>query len=149
MFKNILVPTDGSPLSDKVIKYAVDFAKDADAKLVAISIAEPYLPLNDGMAPDPLYMEEWQHLHDEQVFKLAHDYVQRVSDAAKAAGVSCKTMTAINFNPYEEIVNAAEKCGCDVIFMASHGRKGLNKLFLGSETQKVLANATVPVLVIR
>ena len=149
MFKNILVPTDGSPLSDKVIKYAVDFAKDADAKLVALSVAEPYLPLHDGMMPDPLYMEEWQHLHDEQMFKLAHDYVQRVYDAAHAAGVTCKNTTAINFNTYEEILAAAEKCDCDVIFMASHGRKGLNKLFVGSETQKVLANTKVPVLVLR
>jgi len=72
-----------------------------------------------------------------------------VADAAKQAGVACETVTAQSFNPYEEIIEVAKKYQCDAIFMASHGRRGLNRLFLGSETQKVLAHSDIPVLVLR
>lgn len=153
MFKKILVPTDGSKLSQKAVDFAIEFARETAASLVAISVAEPYLqipPFATGLAPEPNgYVEDWQRLHDEQSFKLAHQYVQDIVDAASAANVPCEKVTAISFNPHEEIVKAIEKFGCDAVFMASHGRKGINKLFLGSETQKVLANSTIPVLIFR
>jgi nucleotide-binding universal stress UspA family protein len=75
--------------------------------------------------------------------------VQRVADAAKSAGVPCETVALLSYSPYEEIIQTAEKFRCDLIFMASHGRRGLTRLFLGSETQKVLAHSTIPVLVYR
>ena len=145
MFKTILVPTDGSPLSDKAINAAVEFARSNGGKLIGLSVAEPdpYTPGNAsayGAVAD---------LYDKKMQELATIYVKEIADRARTANVPCETRVVQSFNPYEEIIKAAEQTHCDIIFMASHGRKGLNKLFAGSETQKVLAHSTIPVLVFR
>lgn len=147
MFKRILVPTDGSPLSEKAIDAAVEFAYANGGEIVAISVAEPYAYplLAEGSATLPVDTKEYE----ERVQELAQQYVQQVARHAQASNVACKTMVALSFRPYEEIIHAAKEFDCDVIFMASHGRKGLNKLFLGSETQRVLTHSTLPVLVFR
>ena len=145
MFNTILVPTDGSELSEKAIHAAVDFAKSNGSTLVAISVTEPfpYSPLMEGGAViDARAQETSMRAHTQ-------DNVRKVVDAANQKGVSCVSHIAESFNPYEEIVRAAQQFNCDIIFMASHGRKGLSRLFVGSETQKVLAHSTVPVLVFR
>ena len=145
MFKTILVPTDGSALSEKAIHGAVELAKLTGGRLIAVSVAEPYpfTPSMEGAyAPD-------LNLYEKQMRKFAEIHVQKVAEAAAHAGVPCETIVAQSFNPYEEIVNAAKEHHCDVILMASHGRKGLNRLFIGSETQKVLAHTTIPVMVFR
>jgi len=145
MFSKILVPTDGSELSDKAINAAIDFAKSFGSTIVGISVAEPYpfTPLYEGVsAPE-------SNIYEDRMLDLAQLHVQKVADAAKEAHVPCETFTTQSFSPFEEIVAASKKYRCDAIFMASHGRKGLNKLFLGSETQKVLAHTTLPVLVLR
>lgn len=99
---------------------------------------------------DPnLYSEELQQRFDQQSQQQAQEIVQKVADAAQARGVVCEVTTPMSSSPHEEIVKAVEKYGCDAVFMASHGRKGLNKLFLGSETQKVLSDTTIPVMVFR
>jgi nucleotide-binding universal stress UspA family protein len=145
MFKTILVPTDGSTLSDKAIAAAVEFAKLAGSKIVGLSVAEPYpfAPLyqNSGAADTTIY--------EEKMRESAQLHVQKIADAAKNAGVTYEAVIKQSFSPYEEIIATAKKFDCDVIFMASHGRKGLNRLFLGSETQKVLAHSSLPVLVFR
>jgi nucleotide-binding universal stress UspA family protein len=145
MFKTILVPTDGSPLSEKVVDVAVAFAQSGKSKIIGLSVAEPYpfMPLYQiGAAPDA-------GIYEAKMREMAQRHVQAIADAAKKANVSYETTIAQSFSPYEEIITAAKKFGCDVIFMASHSRKGLNKLFIGSETQKVLAHSTIPVLVFR
>lgn len=145
MFKTILVPTDGSPLSDKAVRAALEFARQVDGKIIAVSVAEPYpfTPLSEStFTPDV-------NVYEGKMRELAQLNVGKIADAAKAANVPCEASIALSFSPYDEIVKAADKFGCDVIFMASHGRKGLNKLFLGSETQKVLAHSTLPVMVFR
>lgn len=145
MFKKILVPTDGSPLAEKAVKAAIEFARSGGASIVAVSVAEPYpySPIGEtAFAPD---LAEYE----EKALEQAKRNVERVASAAQEASVPCETQTMQSFNPYEEIIKTAEKSGCDVIFMASHGRKGLNRLFVGSETQKVLAHSTLPVLVFR
>lgn len=153
MFTKILVPTDGSPLSEKAVTAAVDFAGQVGAALVAISVAEPYRfipPATAGLMYDPnLYSEELQQRFDQQSQQQAQEIVQKVAQTAQARGVVCEVTTPMSLSPHEEIVNAVEKYGCDAVFMASHGRKGLNKLFLGSETQKVLSDTTIPVMVFR
>lgn len=99
---------------------------------------------------DPnLYSEELQQRFDQQSQQQAQEIVQKVADTAQARGVVCEVTTPMSLSPHEEIVKAVEKYGCDAVFMASHGRKGLNKLFLGSETQKVLSDTTIPVMVFR
>ena len=145
MFKTILVPTDGSDRSDKAINTAVDYARNCGASIIGISVAEPYpfSPLAESsMAIDP-------SLYEENVRTLAEQHVKKISDAATVAGVPCQTATVLSFSPDEEIITAAKTYGCDVIFMASHGRSGISRMFLGSKTQKVLANSTIPVLVLR
>jgi len=145
MFKTILVPTDGSELSAKAINTAIDFAKVGGGKIVGLSVAEPYpfTPLAEGaMAADP-------GIYEESMLAMARQNVQQIADAAAVAGVPCEVVVTQSFTPSEEIINTAQKHGCDAIFMSSHGRKGLSKLFVGSETQKVLAHSTLPVLILR
>jgi nucleotide-binding universal stress UspA family protein len=145
MFKVILLPTDGSELSRKAIDTAIEYAQLCGAKIHGISVAEPYpfTPLAESaMAIDPT-------IYEENVRNLAQQHVNKISDAAKIAGVECEVSTVLSFSPDEEIINAAKKYNCDAIFMASHGRSGLSRLFLGSKTQKVLAHSTIPVLVLR
>jgi nucleotide-binding universal stress UspA family protein len=145
MFKTILVPTDGSDLSMKAIEAAIEFAKSGGGKLIGLSVAEPYpfTPLAEGaMAADP-------GIYEESMMAMAQQNVQKISDAAAQAGVPCEAVATQSFSPSEEIINTAQKYSCDVIFMSSHGRKGLSKLFVASETQKVLAHSTIPVLVFR
>lgn len=145
MFKTILVPTDGSPLSDKAITAAIQFAAINGSEIVAMTVVEPATPVFEGGVIAGPYTRE----HAERMSELAQQYVDKVADAAKAANVPCRTTIAESFSPYEEIVKTAREFKCDIIFMASHGRKGLNRLFVGSETQKVLAHSDLPVLVFR
>lgn len=153
MFTKILAPTDGSPLSDKAVTAAIGLAKSTQAQLLVLSVSVPYLPVPpvaNGMTPNPdFYLEDLQRMHDDHADQLAQRYVEAAAIHARGAGVSCDTTTAVSFRPHEEIVRAAEKFGCDLVVMASHGRKGIDRFFLGSETQKVLTNSTIPVLVIR
>lgn len=145
MFKTILVPTDGSVLSDKAILAAVDFAKATGGKLIGLSVAEPYpyMALSEGTFTPDL------SLYEQKTKQFAHEHVQKVADAAAKQNVPYETHIASSFSPYEAIIDAAKEHHCDAIFMASHGRKGFSKLFVGSETQKVLAHSTIPVLVFR
>lgn len=145
MFRTILVPTDGSELSDKPVTAAIEYAQALGSKIVALTVAEPY-PFA------PLYQStnvSDATAYEDRTREAAQARVGRVTDAARAVGVECESVVAQSFSPSQEILAAAKKFGCDAIFMASHGRKGLNKLFLGSETQKVLAHTELPVMVFR
>jgi nucleotide-binding universal stress UspA family protein len=145
MWKKILVPTDGSELAGKAVAEAVDYARMAGAGVVAFSVAQPYplLPAVDGaMMIDPA-------VDSTEMQQVAQEAVDAVASIARAAGVKCETHTALSFLPYEEIIRASEEYQCDAIFMASHGRRGLSRLIAGSQTQKVLAYAKVPVVVLR
>lgn len=145
MYKKILVPTDGSELARQAVDAAIDYARVAGARIVAFSVAQPYplLPAVDGaMMIDP-------GIDSGELQKLAQQAVAEIEHACKAARVPCETHTALSFTPYEEIIDAAAQYQCDVIFMASHGRRGLSRLLAGSQTQKVLAYSRIPVLVLR
>jgi nucleotide-binding universal stress UspA family protein len=145
MFKTILVPTDGSELSEKAINAAVEFATGVDGRVIGISVAPPYpfSPLSEYS------MGENAQVFEEKSRNFAQQYVDKVAEIANKANVRCDKVTALSFSPYEEILKAAKDFQCDVIFMASHGRTGLTRLFVGSETQKVLMHSTIPVLVFR
>jgi nucleotide-binding universal stress UspA family protein len=146
MFKTILLPTDGSSLSDKATETAIRFAQVHGARIVGICVAQPFpfVPMADGAAviPDA-------EVFDTQMGNVARSNLGKMSAACAAANVPFEGVIGNSASPYQEIVAAAEKHQCDIILMASHGRKGLNKLLLGSETQKVLAHTTLPVLVLR
>ena len=147
MFKHILVPTDGSPLSDGTVSRAILFAKDAGAR-ITFFYAQPDFPMpiyGEGALIDPTTPEQFSKSAEAEARKI----LTGAKSEADAAGVSAETDTVVNEVPYEAVIDAAERHGCDLIFMASHGRRGIAGLLLGSETQKVLTHSKVPVLVYR
>ena len=145
MFKTILLPTDGSPLSEKATATAIQFAQLNQAKIVAISVVQPFpfSPISDGGA----VFDARQY--EREMHEAAQVNLDKVGVAAREAQVPFEGVVTLAVSPYEAIVDTAAKYGCDIIMMASHGRKGLNKLFVGSETQKVLAHTHLPVMVLR
>jgi len=145
MFKTIVVPTDGSALSDKAIEAAIKFAQIAGSKIIGISVSEPRHVSNMSDGSSTVDADRYA----KSMLEAAQANVNKIAQAAQAANVPCQTLVAQSVNPYEQIVNAAKEFQADVIVMASHGRKGLSALFVGSETQKVLSHTTIPVLVIR
>lgn len=147
MFRNILVPTDGSPLSRRAIRQAVQFAKEQKAHVTGLYVAPPYKP---GVLEDAgLLNFVTPRQHEERARATARGHLKAIETAAAAAGVRCDTLHALSDFPYDEIVRAARRRKCDLIYMASHGRRGISRLLLGSQTSKVLALTTIPVIVCR
>ncbi len=147
MFKHILVPTDGSQLSIETVQRAVAFAKEIAAK-VTFFFAKPDYPVafyGEGALIDPTTPEKFAEMADRQ----AQEILAKASAVAQDAGVPSATLDSVSDLPYQAIIDAAGNAGCDLIFMASHGRRGFSGLLLGSETQKVLTHSTIPVLVYR
>ena len=144
MFKRILVPTDGSDITGKAVDTAIALAKSVGAQLYAISVKEPfpYSAISE-MQPTPP-----QEFFDAQE-RIAAKRLSMVSEAARAAGVGCQAHSVEALHPWEAIIEHARRMECDLVVMASHGRRGVTALLLGSETQKVLTHSTVPVLVVR
>mgnify|MGYP006292918597 CR=1 FL=1 len=147
MFKNILVPTDGSSLSKRAAKQAAELAKATGARITAFHVAPAYkFAMNEDYVPRDYALPAD---YADHVKKVAEKHLGEVAKAAKAQGVSCEGHYASSDFPADAIAKAVKKYKCDGVLMASHGRSGLGKLFLGSETQKVLAEVTVPVIVVR
>jgi nucleotide-binding universal stress UspA family protein len=144
MYKKILVPTDGSELSEQAASAAIELARLYGAAIVAFSVAEPppIMSAEAAMAVD-------LGVETEQRQQIAQQNVDKVAQAAKAAGVPCQTAIAYSAQPYLEIINAAAANKCDLIFMASHGRRGLSRLLAGSVAQNVLAYSPIAVMVLR
>jgi len=147
MFKNILVPTDGSALSRKAIKRAVQLAKEQKARVTGFYVGPSWkLRGNDESVPYGIVSPQQ---HAENVKRTATRILGAVRRSAAQAGVPCTCSFVADDYPYQKIVDAAKRNGCDLILMATHGRRGISRLLLGSETSKVLAHSTVPVLVCR
>lgn len=147
MYQRILVPTDGSALSKKATRGAIELAKALGAELVALHVVPRY-PTSyfEGavvMSPAEVARTEKQWAEQGQA------KADGVRDAAAAQGVTAKAAIAKSDLVAEAIMGAARKHKCDLIVMASHGRKGIKRLLLGSETQHVLTHSTIPVLVLR
>lgn len=147
MFKHFLIPTDGSQLSLQAAKHAVALAKEVGAK-VTFFFAKPDYPVafyGEGALIDPTTPEKFSEMADRQ----AAEILAQVEILAREAGLDYASASEVSDLPYEAIIKAAESSGCDLIFMASHGRRGIGGLLLGSETQKVLTHSRTPVLVYR
>jgi nucleotide-binding universal stress UspA family protein len=147
MFKHILVPTDGSVLSTDTVTRAISFAKETKAKITFV-YAKPDYPIafyGEGALIDPTSPEKFAEMAEKQ----AQEVLGVCARSAADAGVTAAVVSTTNDVPYEAIIDAAAGEGCDLIFMASHGRRGFSGLLLGSETQKVLTHSKVPVLVYR
>jgi nucleotide-binding universal stress UspA family protein len=145
MFKHILLPTDGSELSEAAIQKGIQFAKSINAKVTGFHVILPFhiFSLRTGI------LEDTKEQYERQSKGKAEQFLGVIKQAAEKAGVSCDTDHVTSSHPYEVIIKAAEKKGCDLIMMASHGRRGLQGLLIGSETQKVLTHTKIPVLVFR
>lgn len=148
MYKHILVPTDGSKLSNAAAEEAVRLAKALGARITAFFAAPPATPIVfKGLVPVGYQVPDE---HARSIRKATEQYLGFVRKVASAAGVACEVVSATSDYPADAIVATAKKRRCDLIFIASHGRRGVRReSFLGSETQKVLAQSPVPVLVHR
>ena len=145
MFRKILVATDGSALSDEAAAAAVEFARATNASMVALSVAESYVT---PVLPDGGVVVDTRDL-DAAFSQAAQQHAGKVEAAARQAGVPCEAVVRQGYAAHEEITAAAREHGCDLIWMASHGRRGLDRLLLGSVAQKVLTYSSIPVLVYR
>jgi nucleotide-binding universal stress UspA family protein len=144
MFKNILIATDGSELAEKAVQQGLAVAKDMKAKATVVRATPvPRMFVAEGVMITPS-----AGVH-EQVARVVADQFTHIKQKASAAGVPCETLHVESDTPWRSILDAAKQQGCDLIVMASHGRTGFSAAFLGSETQKVLAQTTIPVLVCR
>ena len=144
MYQRILVPTDGSEMSTRALQAAASLARLTGARLEVLSVKEPcpYSAISE-MQPVPP-----QEFFDAQE-RTAQARVTAALEAARAHGVTAEGATVEALHPWEAILDHAKAKDCDLVVMASHGRRGLGALLLGSETQKVLTHSTLPVLVIR
>ncbi|ACA16970.1 UspA domain protein [Methylobacterium sp. 4-46] len=143
MYQHILVPTDGTSISASAVKNAVSLAKTVGAKVTVLTVVArfPALPLG---ASNPYVDEFTRHAHADADRRLTE-----AEQEAKRVGVSCEVVKVEDRQPYEAIIETAEARGCDLIAMASHGRRGFSALVIGSETMKVLTHSKLPVLIYR
>ena len=145
MFKHILLPTDGSKLSEEANRMGVQLAKTVNAKVTGFHV----MPEFHVFTYKTEMLEDTKKEFAKDSKTHAAQYLSVIETAAKAAGVTCDVASATHDHPYEAIIKVAKQRGCDLIVMASHGRKGIQGVLLGSETQKVLTHSHIPVLVCR
>jgi nucleotide-binding universal stress UspA family protein len=147
MFKHILIPTDGSDLSKKAVKKGIEFAKTIKARITTIHVVPEFRIIADesfvSLTP------EAKKRFEEESLRRAKKMLDSVVQQAKAQGVRCDAVAEANDLPYQQIIATAKSSKCDLILMASHGRRGIASVLLGSETAKVLTHSTIPVLVVR
>jgi len=145
MFKHILIPTDGSDLSRKALLYGIQLAKESHAKVTALTVRPPYVIGSMDMIGVVGSQDEFE----AETQRYADYALTQARMAADAAGVKIDTVQDVGDQPFRAIIDSAKAHACDLIVMASHGRRGMSALLLGSETVKVLTHSTVPVLVYR
>ena len=145
MYKRILLPTDGTEFCQRAIRHGIDLAKLVQATVVGVTVTQPL----HSAVPRSLVPKNLAGTIHAETVKLAGEKLAVIDTLAQAAGVHVETVRQSNDHPWEAIVHTAKDKQCDLIVMASHGRRGVSALVLGSETQKVLTHSTVPVLVVR
>lgn len=145
MHKHILIPTDGSELSQKAVDYGMALAKSVNAKVTVMTVSPPFhaFVIEPGLVTDTL--EEYE----KRMASLAAKKLEAAKESAAAVGMTCGTLHVEHEQPYLAIIDTAARQSCDLIVMASHGRRGIGAIVLGSETVKVLTHSTIPVLVFR
>ena len=144
MYHHILIPTDGSPLSASAVEKGVALAKTLGAKVTALTVMEPFPVLRGAPQSYDAPAEYTRHAHAQ-----AERHLAEAEQQAKLVGVPCEVVKVEHGQPYEAIIETAGARGCDLITMASHGRRGISALILGSETMKVLMHSKLPVLIYR
>ncbi|MEO8804014.1 MAG: universal stress protein [Rudaea sp.] len=145
MFKHILLPTDGSRLSEASIKRGMQLAKLLEAKVTVLHVIAKFSVTADRME----MLESSNHAFAAESVERAQCYLDFARKVAKGAHVECEIVQVVSDQPSKAIIMTAQEKSCDLIQMASHGRRGIEGLLLGSETQKVLTHSNIPVLVYR
>jgi nucleotide-binding universal stress UspA family protein len=145
MYKHILIPTDGSELSKLALEEGVALAKALDAQVTIITVTTPF----HLITANPVMLTDTPERYTEHMAATAGQYLGEGKKIAAAAGVECDLVHIEHEHPYKAIIDTAQKQGCDAIQMASHGRRGISAVLLGSETLKVLTHSTIPVIVCR
>ena len=149
MYANILLSTDGSDVAKKGVKHGIELAKALNAKATVVTVTEP-LPIDYGSGHASGWMPSQEEF--DRFDKASKEHAGKLLDEAQAMakqiGVSLELLHVPNAHPATAIIETAKSRGCDLIVMASHGRRGLRKLFLGSQTSEVLVDGSVPVLVV-
>jgi len=145
MYRCILLPTDGTEFCERAIRHGIALAKLVQAKVVGVTMTHP---LHSAL-PRSLIPKNLAGIIHAETIKAADEKLAVVERLAREAGVQVETLRLSNDHPWEAIVQAAKDKRCDLIVMASHGRRGVSAVVLGSETHKVLTHSTVPVLVVR
>ena len=148
MFKRILIPTDGSKLSRRAIKTGIALAKSVGADIVGFHVRPLYPAVYFGEA-SMVIPPRAEERFEQQTLSAAGKYLAELETAATRAGIKCKLVQREDISPADAIIDAAKRNRCDLIVMASHGRRGAARLLLGSETNKVLVGSKIPVLVTR
>ncbi|HEY5899603.1 MAG TPA: universal stress protein [Burkholderiales bacterium] len=148
MYRYILIPTDGSETAQKALAAGIDYAREAGARVLFFTAVPEY------HVPSEAELMAKHHVksifeHEEESREAARAILERAADSARDAHVEHETDYALSDRPYQAIIEAARKHGCDAIFMASHGRKGLQALWYGSQTKEVLTHSDIPTLVYR
>ncbi len=144
MYKRILFPTDGSDITAKALQTALGLAKLTGAEMHVVAVKDPF-PYGAISEMQPTPPQEFLDAQE----RVAKARVKQATDAAAAAGIGTQGFTVEAVHPWEAIIDHAKAQACDLVVMASHGRRGLSALLLGSETQKVLTHIDLPVLVVR
>lgn len=145
MYKHILIATDGSDIAQKAVTQGLALAKPLGARVTAVYVTEPWVAVAPGEVAMAFPVKEYE----DSVVANAARILSAVEQEAKAAGVPCSTLHVKDQFPAEGIIDAAEKQGCDLVVMSSHGRRGLMRMLLGSQATKVLTGSTIPVLICR
>jgi nucleotide-binding universal stress UspA family protein len=145
MYKHILIPTDGSDLSNNAIEHGLAFAKSIGAKVTSVTVSEPF----HIVASEGLLVSDTEDQYTKDCEARADRFLGAFKRAAAEAGVPSECVHAVHDHPYQAIIDTALAKNCELICMASHGRRGIAALLLGSETTKVLTHSKIPVLVYR
>jgi nucleotide-binding universal stress UspA family protein len=145
MYTNILLATDGSELAGKAVRHGIDLAKRLGAKTTALTVVPPF----HVFTADTQMLEDTPAEYQVRMHKRAEKTLGEVTRAAQSEGVPCEMVQLEHEHPYRAIIDTAASRGCDLVVMASHGRRGVSAIVLGSETVKVLTHSKIPVLVCR
>ena len=145
MYKHILIPTDGSPLSDNAVEHGLTLAAALGSRVTILTVTEPF----HIFALNPAVLTDTAGEYHKHMETRAGQILSQASAMAKAHGVAATLEHVEDPHPSEAIIRAAGKAGCDVIVMASHGRRGASAVLLGSETMRVLTSSKIPVIVCR
>lgn len=145
MFSHILIPTDGSKLAAEAVDKGIALAKSSGARVTFLMVVEPF----HIFSVEADQLESTRDEYVRQATRAAKETLAAAEAKARAAGVEAASITGEDDQPFQAIVQAADTLGCDLIAMASHGRRGMAALMIGSQTMKVLSHSKVPVLVYR